>query len=313
MRVQGSEFDEILYVDDTILISEKSATAQKYLHKIEEESAKYGMKLNKTKCEVISINGKDAIKFQDGTSVPPHDTVKYLGCVINDKGDPKKEISKRISERMVIWKRLGPLWKHTSNPTRCKLLVYDAIVRSKLMYGLESAQLNDSIKKRLDAFQLKGLRKILQIQTTYMDRSNTNEYVHRRAEEEANPGINATSPNYKRISKLSDYYERCRRLTTLELIQIRDTNDPRVKMTMQNESLKMQEYRKNRWVVLKTLGGSSRSRSYGHGLAHTEIRISETHCSTSTAKTIWTRFTQRLPPLLQPWPRPRGAKRRRSF
>ena len=34
---------------------------------------------------------------------------------------------------------------------------------------------------RLDVFQLKGLRKILRMETTYVNRANTNEEVFRRA------------------------------------------------------------------------------------------------------------------------------------
>ena len=59
------------------------------------------MKLNKAKCAVITINGDDAIRFEDGTSAAKR-CKKYLGCMINDKGDPKREVSKRISDCMAI-------------------------------------------------------------------------------------------------------------------------------------------------------------------------------------------------------------------
>ena len=253
-RISGATFDELLYADDTILISESKEAVQKYLHQIEKESKKYGMNLNKTKCEVLTINGDDPIFFSDGVRVPPHDRVKYLGCMINDKGDPKQEVNKRISECIVIWKKLDPLWKHATNPTRCKLLVYNAIVRSKLMYGLESAQLNDSIKKKLDAFQLKGLRKILGMTTTYINRANTNDEVFKRAEELINPGI-TPGPGYKKILRLSEYYEVVRRKTTLNLIAQRNQTDPRVGITMQNENLKMKEYNIKRVGRPKMHGG----------------------------------------------------------
>ena len=61
--------------------------------------------------------------------------------------------------------------------------MYDAIVRSKLMYGLESAHLTQTLKEKIDIFQRKGLRQILKIPTTYgqmtagKNRSNTNENV----------------------------------------------------------------------------------------------------------------------------------------
>ena len=48
------------------------------------------------------------------------------------------------------------------------------IIRSKLLYGLESAPMNEYTKKELDTFQLKGLRKILGIKTTFIDKSQNN-------------------------------------------------------------------------------------------------------------------------------------------
>ena len=50
-----------------------------------------------------------------------------------------------------------------------------------MLFGLESAELQNSAMKALDTFQLKCVRKILKMKTTYVDRSNTNEEVYRRA------------------------------------------------------------------------------------------------------------------------------------
>ena len=57
----------------------------------------------------------------------------------------------------------------------------DAVLRAKLLYGLESAQLNPAVVRRLETFQLKVLRKILKMDTTYIDRANTNETVFKNA------------------------------------------------------------------------------------------------------------------------------------
>ena len=79
-----------------------------------------------------------------------------------------------------FWTRYGNTF---ANSITWKLIVFDAVIRTKLLYGLESAQLNESAKKKLDTFQLKGLRNILKLKTTFIDRSNTNEEVFRRANE----------------------------------------------------------------------------------------------------------------------------------
>ena len=155
-RVIGASFDEVLYADDTIIFSESPTTLGKLLRQIEEEGAKYGLRLNKSKCELLNLNCTQRIRFRDRTLVPLVSEARYLGCVVNDKGDPKREVNKRLSETYLIWKKLEMLWKHSDGSVKEKLIVYDAVVRSKLVYALESLQINDDLKRKMDAFQLKG-------------------------------------------------------------------------------------------------------------------------------------------------------------
>ena len=56
-RMIGAVRDEVLFADDTICMSEHHKAIERLLHEIERESLKYGMKLNKTKCELL-ICGK---------------------------------------------------------------------------------------------------------------------------------------------------------------------------------------------------------------------------------------------------------------
>ena len=62
-----------------------------------------------------------------------------------------------------------------------------AVVRSKLVYGLEGTQLPKYLSNKLDVFQLKGLRKILGWKTTFVDRNRTNQKVYEAASELKNP------------------------------------------------------------------------------------------------------------------------------
>ena len=67
---------------------------------------------------------------------------------------------------MTILKKLDIYWLHANPTARQKLKLYDAIIRFKLLYGLESAGMDSSVKHSLDVFPLKGLREILNIKTT---------------------------------------------------------------------------------------------------------------------------------------------------
>ena len=44
--------------------------------------------------------------------------------------------------------KLEDYWKHSDCPLREKLITYDAVIRSKLMYGLESAHLNTNTQRK---------------------------------------------------------------------------------------------------------------------------------------------------------------------
>ena len=112
----------------------------------------------------------------------PSDTVKYLGCIPNKKQDGNKEVKARVRECMAVLKRMDIFWRHADCPIRFKVLVHEMVIRSKLMYGLESRQRNKSTVKYLDTFHLKGLRKILKEVTTFVDRSKNNKHIRDKAQ-----------------------------------------------------------------------------------------------------------------------------------
>ena len=142
------------------------------------------------------------------------------------------ELRHRISVCMGVWKKLGMFFKSSDCSVRLKLQVFDAILRSKLMYGLESAQLTESSRQRLDTFQLKGLRQILKITTTYVDRHHSNAYVYARANEQ----LGAQRP----IERLSEYYTRMRLKSFAAILASRD-DDPVKTMLLDPTTLKQHD------------------------------------------------------------------------
>ena len=82
---------------------------------------------------------------------------------------------------MATWKSIDIFWKHTQYSVRNRLQVFNSIIKSKLLYALETLEIPSAQISRLKAFQLKGLKKILGIQITFVNRANTNQKVFRRA------------------------------------------------------------------------------------------------------------------------------------
>ena len=60
---------------------------------------------------------------------------------------------------MATLKKLDLFWLHSDCPTRIKVITLDAVIRSKLLYGMESAKLGETELKRLDQIHLKAMRK----------------------------------------------------------------------------------------------------------------------------------------------------------
>eukprot|EP00973_Karenia_brevis_P080527 11171863-Karenia_brevis.AAC.1 len=87
----------------------------------------------------------------------------------------------RINAAIYTWNRLEDFWKKSNCPMKFRLEVYVAIIRSKILYALESTALNQSARKKLNASQMKGIRRILGIPPTSIDRTKTNAYVLREA------------------------------------------------------------------------------------------------------------------------------------
>ena len=70
------------------------------------------MRLNKGKCEFLAFNNAPDVEFGNGAKVPRKQEAKYLGCHLNSKGDPGREISKRVAECTIVNNRLQIFWRH---------------------------------------------------------------------------------------------------------------------------------------------------------------------------------------------------------
>ena len=64
------------------------------------------LKLNKTKCETLIMNGTANVHFPDGTPVKQLPEVKYLGCYLNEHADLTKEVKSKIAACMATLKKL---------------------------------------------------------------------------------------------------------------------------------------------------------------------------------------------------------------
>ena len=130
---------------------------------------------NYQKCINLTCDQKtSSIKYQDGSTVPRQRHAVYLGTILSDTIDNKLEIPNRLAMVTRTCGQLKLLWSKANTSTKWKLQVFNAIIKTKLMYGLETIQPTQNEMDKIDAFQIKCIRRILRIPPTFIDRSQTN-------------------------------------------------------------------------------------------------------------------------------------------
>ena len=114
----------------------------------------------------------------------------------------RHEINHKMKPTLITWHKLEPLWKAAGCSARWKLEAYDVTIKNKLLYGLETIHLTTAMQEKVDAFQLRGLRKTLNLQSTYLNRAHTNAYVIQKASLEINKTRRSGNREIKLFSEL---------------------------------------------------------------------------------------------------------------
>ena len=112
------------------------------LAQIETESEYYNLRLNYNKCINLTTNRKQStIKYKNGALVPRANKATYLGTIFTDNIDNRTELNNRIAACTHTANKLKIFWNKADTSIKWKLQAYDAIIKSKLLYGLETIEL----------------------------------------------------------------------------------------------------------------------------------------------------------------------------
>ena len=75
--------------------------------------------------------------------------------------------------------KLTKLWNHSSTSVPRKCHIFQSVIGSRLLYGLNSVWLNAADVRRLNGFQARCLRKILRIQPSFYSRISNRTVLQR--------------------------------------------------------------------------------------------------------------------------------------
>lgn len=87
--------------------------------------------------------------------------VKYMGGIINHRGDLSTEVKERIEHARRAWISFGSFWTRKTISFKFRRTVFLSLVRSTLLAGLEAMVITVQQYTQLEKFQMKCVRALL--------------------------------------------------------------------------------------------------------------------------------------------------------
>ena len=94
----------------------------------------------------------------DDTKVPRVKEFKYLGTIVQESGSCEREIKRRVQAGWNGWRKVLGVICDRSLPARVKGKVYSSVVRSAMVYGLETMAVTKKQVEEMEVAEIKMLR-----------------------------------------------------------------------------------------------------------------------------------------------------------
>ena len=168
---------DIVYADDTLLLSVSPKFLQEYLSCVTAAGQLYGLELHSGKLQLLSIRCHTSLRCSDGTDVTATDKMEYLGTCLDSEGSMQSEVCRRLGAAKSLFRTLSKVWASSTLTCKAKLRIFDCLVASKLVYGLQAGCCNVACRRRLDGFQASCLRRVLKILPSFLSRISNKEIL----------------------------------------------------------------------------------------------------------------------------------------
>ncbi|OLP90031.1 Copia protein [Symbiodinium microadriaticum] len=116
----------------------------------------------------VSYSCAADIQGPNGEPIKTKTSLVYLGSVISASGSITSEVNRRLGMAKADFDALSRVWKHAPLTCAKKLQIFSACVVSRLMYSLHTAWLCKADLRKIDAFQARCLRSILDIPHSFI-------------------------------------------------------------------------------------------------------------------------------------------------
>ena len=164
-KVQRVLIRDMLFADDAALTAQSEEALQRLITSFAHACRDFGLTISLKKTNIMGqdVSNTPNICIDDYT-LDVVEEFTYLGSTISSNLSIDADITKRIGKAASVMARLSMrVWENTMLTTNTKMRVYQACVLSTLLYGSETWTSYAFQERRLNAFHMRCLRRILGI------------------------------------------------------------------------------------------------------------------------------------------------------
>lgn len=170
LKINGHCINNLRYADDAALLADNQTDLQTLLNTVVTESEKMGLTLNAKKTEVMVISKKKVSPkcnlTVNGTPIQQVNKVKYLGAIITADGKTLEDVKSRIGQAKSAFNTMKNIFTNKEISIYLKKRLLKCYIEPILLYGSESWNLNEAIKRKLESAEMWFLRRMLKISWT---------------------------------------------------------------------------------------------------------------------------------------------------
>ena len=165
IKIAGRNINNLRYTDDTTLMAESEEELKSFLMKVKEDSDKVGLKLNIQKTKIMASSPITSWQI-DGETVETGADFIFLGSKITADGDCSHEIKRFLLRGRKVMTNLDSIIKSRDITLPTKVCLVKAMVFPVVMYGCESWTIKKAEDRKIDAFEVWCLRRLLRVPWT---------------------------------------------------------------------------------------------------------------------------------------------------
>ena len=157
---------DVDFADDLVILVDSMEQVLEVLRILREEAAKVGLHTNWNKTKIMAIDlsspaVNSPVSLDSTTSIEVVKDFTYLGFIISSNGSLLPELQAKLSKASSFMGKLNRhLWRKPNISRTTKLLIFNVLVGSVMLYGAETWQASAATLKKIDVFHGMNRRRI---------------------------------------------------------------------------------------------------------------------------------------------------------